>query len=378
MWNVLRSAAYRIHQRYFTHATLFEGTLGGSSTSCRCLLAMPRDSLSETFLLGRIYGGSFRRIWRRRIWIPWLTRWARALPPDVDFCIASLPTRWDEVFASRCMLKGPPLVCQEIDLEGDWPDFKKRLHRKKRELLNRFLTRSPYDSRVSRDLAEFDHFYHRMYVPHAERQFEKEAKIDSYQRLRGVFERGFLLLLAEGGRDVAGSLCYVDGDRLVYHRGGVLDSSEEHVRNGAQAASYVAMFSQAKAMKLKRLDVGTSRAFFDDGVYRNKREWGASVRVGEDLERWWYLLNPGDSEPCASFLQQNPLIVQTPEGLMGHLMAGIPTEHPGAEVAEIRRHYGARGLKGMLVSRRCGGSPLLIPFPAGEAEEGQAGAGASS
>jgi hypothetical protein len=362
MPTALKTAAYEIYSRYFTHSTLVEGTLRGSDTPCRCLMAMPRNGPFENYLLRRIYGDSFRRTRVERTWIPSLRGWAGTLPPTVDFGIAALPARWEAAFSRCCSLKSPAIVHQAIDLAGDWSDFRRRLHRKKREMLNRFMKGSPYVCRISSKPEDFDHFYHRMYVAHSEKQFQSAARVDPYASVKRYFQKGFLLILKEGDEDVAGSVCYVRDDELVFHRGGVLDGNEVHVRNGAQTASYVSMICQAKSMNLARLDLGHSRAFFDDGVYRHKREWGASVSVDPDLESWMYVFDPGASKACAAFLRQNPLIVQTSEGLMGYAVAEARIESPELDEVDLDRRFRAPGLGGMLVLYPGARAPMPYPF----------------
>jgi hypothetical protein len=360
--SALKIAVYGVYARYFTFSTLVEGDLRGCGTACRCLMLTARNSPFENYLLRRMFGDTFRRIRTKRAWIPWLGRRTAALPPDVDFCVAALPARWDHAFSRRCALKSPAIVHQAIDLAGDWSDLKKRLHRKKREVLNRFMSKSPYSTRISRELGDFDRFYHRMYVPHTLRQFETSARVDSYETVKRYFMRGFLLILSEAGEDVAGSVCYVQDDRFVFHRGGVLDGDEAHVRNGAQSASYVAMITQAKAMDLKVLDVGHSRAFFDDGVYRHKREWGASVCVDPDLDSWMYVFDPNHSEKCASFLRHNPLIVHTTDGLMAYSVAEPAADDPAVDVAVFERRFHAPGVNGLLLAGPGPATPETLRF----------------
>ncbi|MEA2746191.1 MAG: hypothetical protein QOI41_334 [Myxococcales bacterium] len=356
MLSILTDTVYSAYARYFTHATLVEGTLKGSDVASRCLMVMPRNSPFEHYLLRRMYGESFTRVRVRRIWIPALKRLAKNLPADVDFCIAALPSRWDRTFATLHDFKSPTIVRQVIDLSGDWPDITKRFNKKKREIFNRLTKKNPYEFRISKELADFDHFYRRMYFPHTEKQFGKAAKIDSYETLKTYFQRGFLLLVTEGGVDVGGSLCFFEGDTMVFHRGGVLDGNEEHVNNGAQTSLYFYKIRYAKEQKRARLDLGHSRAFFDDGVYRHKREWGASVTVDDDLKSWLYFFNPKSCRQGASMFRKNPLIVHTGDGLKGYCVVPEDAELSDAEKRDIAKRYDSPGIRGIVFKSHNGRS----------------------
>ena len=356
----LKNELYSVYVRHFTHATLVEGTLKGSGLPCRCLLVMTRNSPFENYLLGKLFEGSFKRLSVRRMWIPTLKKLAKHPPPGVDFIVASLARKWDREFEGLHHLKSPPIVRQVLDLSGDWTDIKKRLNRKKREVFNGLLTTNRYGYRVSRDPRDFERFYYQMYVPHTKKQFQAAARVDSYASLKTNFDNGFLLMLTEGGQDVAASLCYIKGDTMTFHRGGVLDGSEEHVKNGAQTVLYFFKVQYAKERDLSRLDLQHSRAFFDDGVYRHKREWGASVSVDHDIVSWMYLFDPKGSAQAAAFLHKNPLIVQTKDGLVGYCESAHDGAPAKTKKGDLEKRYYAPGLGGMRV--RSGGAETSFRF----------------
>jgi hypothetical protein len=359
---MLKHAIYPIISQYISHATLVEGTLKGGAVPCRCILIMVPNSPLENYLLLKMFGETFTRVRTWRIWIPSLKRLVKKPPTDVDFCIANLLARWDRSFNTMADLKIPSIVHQVIDLTGDWPDIKKRFHRKKREIFNRFMKSNPYTYKISKDLADFDYFYYRMYEPHSKKHFQDCARIDSYDEMKKYFLKGFLLILMEDDNAVAGSLCLVKRDTMIYHRGGVLDGDEEHIRKGAQTALYYYKILIAKDQKLSRLDLLQSRPFFNDGVYRHKREWGASVSVDEDLETWMYFFNLRNPEQAASFFQINPVIVSTPEGLMGYCVSAESTGVDDVDTQDLARHYYASGLKGILLQSPGSKSPSRFAF----------------
>jgi hypothetical protein len=151
---------------------------------------------------------------------------------------------------------------------------------------------------------------------------------------------------------------------MYFFRGGVLDADEQHVRHGAQTAMYVSMLRHAKQQKVQFLDFGHSRPFFNDGVYRYKRSWGASVEVDADLATWIYLFDPKRSPRLAHFLRQHPLIARCREGLMALGSA------PDGEVVtedmrvQLERLYYSPGLRGMVLRPAGGALPVAFDFQA--------------
>ena len=359
-FKAIKNAAYAVYENYVTQSTVFEGTLKGSGIRCSCKMVMKADSPLQNYLLRKMYGDSFTRVRTRMILIPSVKKLVSNPSSDVDFSIASLPSGWESHFDGLYELKSPPIVRQEIDLSDDWAEVKRRFGSTNRNLFNRFVSRSPYTSRVSTDSADFDHFYHRMYVPHCTKQFQDFARVDSYDQLKRYFARGFLLLLSEAGEDVAGAICSVSGDTFVCHRGGVLDGSDEHRKSRVQAALYAQRISYAKEHNLKRIDLGHSRAFFDDGVFRHKSSWGASVSIDRDMESWMYVFNPRSSFKVVAMLQEHPLIVHTPRGLMGYYVSKETDGYSEAELRELLRNNVGQGLAGVLASSPAAKEPTLL------------------
>jgi hypothetical protein len=356
----LKKSAYAIYSRYFSRATLVEGTLKDSDASCRCLFI--DDSSFKDYLISRMYDESSGSVRTGRLWVSSLKRLVKNPPSDVDLCIAVLPIRWEKAFNGLYDFKSPEHVRQVINLAGDWVAVKKQFHRKKREIFNRLMINSPFGCRISTDMADFDFFYYRMHLPHCRKQFGTFAGIDSYEEMKKFFLQGFLLLAVDGGKAIAGSLCLVEDHTMIYRRAGVLNGDEEYIKKGVQTALFFFMIRHAKDHNLLRLDVMQSRPFFNDGVYRHKREWGSSVSVDTDVERWIYLFNFDGSGRLATFVRQNPIIVDTPEGLMGLIGIDGTTGFSDKEREDLAKRYHSPGLEGLILLDSAEGSQSRFIF----------------
>lgn len=363
----LKEVAYDIYSRHFTFATCVEGTLSANGAFCRCIFVMPRDTATEHFLLNKVFGDTWRKVGARRIWIPRLRHYAKTLPRGADFCIAVLPTRWIGFLSRLTDIISPVFLRQTIDMSGDWADIKGRfLEIRKRGIFNKYVREQKFGVRVTRSDDDFENFYHRMYMPHTQKQFGREGSIypPDYMRERD-FRKGYLLMVTEVGVDVAGAVIVVEGDTMFFRTGGVLDGDEELVRRGAQTALYVAMLRHAKELAVRRLDLGLSRSFFGDGVYRHKRSWGAAVSI-DSFEHWICFLDPDKSPNAESFLAQNPLVVRSPDGagLSGWcIQAAEGSAGPGSP-DRLLKDFHAPGLDGIVVCSPGGGGSSFFPFPA--------------
>jgi hypothetical protein len=364
MRDSLRRLIGRLYARSFTHATWCEGHLKSTGAPVRCLLAMTADESQQNDLLRRLLGDSARRLRRRRIAVAWLRHLLARPPAGLDFCIAMLPPVLDASRKGPHDLKSPAWVRQVLDITGEWADVKKRLRRMQRVIVNRLDTRDPYELVPAAGETELEHFYHRMYVPHCRRHFQDAAQLDSFEFMRTQFRAGFLMLLKEDGVAIAGGLCSVRGDTMYYNRVGVLDGADEHLAKGAQGALYYHLIRLARERGLRRFDLIDSRPFLNDGVYRHKRGWGASVAVDPEQDAWLYFFNLGSPGAALAALRDEPMVVDTPQGLMVYLV-----RHPGLDVGpqdavELGKRYHSAGLQGVLFAEDPARPPLAVAFGA--------------
>jgi hypothetical protein len=365
MLGKLRETIYEQYAEHFTYATRIRGRLKANGSDCQCLFVMPRETEAEYYFLERLFGNEWCRSDQRRIWIRQATQFARELPAGIDFCVAALPLNWNRLFAPLTEYRTHLYLRQSIDLTGDWSDIKGRFRSKsKRTDFNKFSREQQFKVRVSHDDADFDFFYSRIYLPHIQK-FGKAAKIPTAERLRSKYSAsGFLILIEDEGVDVAGALITVEGDTMHCLSDGVVDGDPALVKRGMLSALYVASLRYAKERNLSIVDLGWSRPFLCDGVYRHKRSWGARVSISGDQEEAIYFFDPAHSENFAAFLKQNPLIVTTDdEHLMGLCMLGHEDGGDMNPLDRILEDNCAPGLEGMIVLDSESQTSRVLPFP---------------
>jgi hypothetical protein len=343
----IRRQLYPVFSKFFSHATLVEGRLKGTEHPFRCLF-VDNSSFADN-LMARMYETPPVVLQRRRIWIPSLKKMIVGKPGSIDLCVAVLPTTYESTFQGLYDYKCTEAVRQVIATSGSWEDIKSGFSATKRKKTNRFTERYGLGSRVSEDLKEFDFFYHRMFVPHIKKRFGELSVIDSYDDMKEFFLKGRLLFITKDNEAVAGALSHVEDGTLVFRRTGVLDGDETHIEGGAQLALYYFQIKYANEHNLRAVDSMMSTPFLNDGVYKNKREWGATVLPDNESRTWVYFFHASPCEKIANFFEINPTIVHSDKGLKGVIGISGAMDIPTVSISDITHRYQARGLGGFTV-----------------------------
>ena len=98
------------------------------------------------------------------------------------------------------------------------------------------------------------------------------------------------------GSPVGDLLRFIQDKTLVGCRLGVLHGDHDYVKRGDQSAIYYFGIRFALESSCELVDMLCIRPFLEDGVYRNKREWGAMVSNYDALRTWvhFFILDRGD------------------------------------------------------------------------------------
>ena len=331
---------------------MVEGILKGARHSFRCLFVDNTDFTG--YLKARMYEEPPAALGERRIWIPGFKKLIREKAGSFDLCVAVLPRVYDSIVSGMCDYKGTEAIRQVIDTSGPWEDVRGRFSKKRRQITNEFPEKTGLGYRMSNDPEEFDYFYRRMFVPHIKKRYGELSHIDSYNDMKRFFLKGRLLFVTKGDAPVAGALCLVEDGTLVFRRTGVLDGDETHIEGGAQTALYYFQLKYANEHNLRAVDTMKSAPFLNDGVYKHKRDWGATVLPDDEAENWVYFFTPGSAEKIASFFENNPAIIHSDAGLKGLIGVSGATDPSTVSMNDLTRRYQSSGLKGFTILTRAG------------------------
>jgi hypothetical protein len=360
----LRQAVYPLASRLLAKAWVAEGTLKDGSSRMRILFVhnclFNRNLQQRTFLdCSESAAG--------HLLIPRLPGIIRRNALGVDLVCAVLPRAYATSFEGLPHHQGREEVRQVISTRCSWEVLREGFSKKRRQISNDFPAKTGLSYRMSRDPAEFDHFYHHMYAPHIRRRYGELAEIDGYDDLRSVFSAGLLLFVLSGGKPVAGALSSLAGDTLLFRRTGVLDGDESHVKGGAQTALYYFQLRHAVDSGLAALDTLKSSPFLNDGVFKHKADWGARAIQDDEATRLVFLFPSTSQEKLVRFFEINPMIVD--HGASLSALIGDSTAGPGAAAPSISRSFQTLGLES--VELYTGGGRQLVALQ----DEAVAGAG---
>ena len=145
-----------------------------------------------------------------------------------------------------------------------------------RRLINR-AQRMDFSYRFTRDEADFDLFYHQMYVPLIVNRHKESGYVEPYESLYWWFNRGGLILSTRNGKPVAGILVATTKEKGLFVDIGVLDADPELIRLGIQTITIWSMIQWFFSQGVRRIDMGGSKALRSNGVFIFKHRWGATV-----------------------------------------------------------------------------------------------------
>ncbi len=324
----------------------------------RCLF-IDNKSLSK-YMMQRIYSGTPTMVKRWTIYVPSIKRIVRSSSHRIDMCVAVLPLWWEEGLGKLCDFKAQEWVHQLLPLSSSADVAFERVITKLREA-GRRIRKEGFDYRISNDLHDFDTFYYDMYVPTAQKRFGDLAIIEPYEELKSIFLEGLLLLVMEKGSPIAGELRFFQDKALVGYRLGVLHGDQDYIKRGAESAIYYFGIRFALEHTCDLVDMLGSRPFLEDGVYRHKREWGATVsRYESKTCVFFFILDRGDK--TARLFEKNPMIIETQKGLMGLLGKVDAAELSPEKKQELIKKYYALGLRGLMLISPGSSTPTELSF----------------
>ncbi len=123
----------------------------------------------------------------------------------------------------------------------------------------------------SDDWAEF---YETMVEPQARARHGSTAWLPSQSFRRQIARRGTLHLVVENGVRVAGLCTIPHGDMLWFPLLGVRQGDPQLLQRGASVAALALPLEWARNQNYRRVDLGRTGPFVNDGLQQYKRNWG--------------------------------------------------------------------------------------------------------
>ena len=121
---------------------------------------------------------------------------------------------------------------------------------------------------------DWNEFYTTMVLPQAQARHGSVAWIASRSFLRSVAATGTLHFIVENGVRIAGGCTIAYGDTLWFTLMGVRYGDPSLLKQGAGVATLALPIEWARQNHYRRLDLGRTGSFINDGLQQYKRNWG--------------------------------------------------------------------------------------------------------
>ncbi len=339
-----KQAIYDVLIQYFARATLAEGRLRSSDQNITCLFV--GDSGFRKYVFDLIYEDPPRILESRVIPLRNLKKIILAKNPEI--AIVEIPAKYEPDLRGSYTYRSTKNVHQVLDLSEDWETLWRKFSSNNQQT-TRKIRKHGLSFEITKEKANFDLFYYRMFLPHVRGRFRDGAHIDTYATLKKHFDKGFLLMVRDASGPIASGLCTEEDGRVLFRRMGVLNGDVEYLKKGAQAALYYFLIRHAQEKGFEKVDFLKSWSFARDGVYRHKCGWGAvtypDLETSDCLLYFFRKKNP----KIAQFLEANPVLVHSEAGLDVLLGWNSDLEAFEKRKDEILKQYAAPGIGNVLL-----------------------------
>lgn len=227
----------------------------------------------------------------------------------------------------------------------------------------RVMRRHGLTPEMSHETADFEHFYHHMYIPFICNRYGEQAIVRNIYQIRRFFaHQGCLLWIRGQDERVAGALLQRVGTTLNFVAVGTANGDWAPVKAGAMAALYYHAAEYARDVGCQQIDFGGCRPLLNDGVLRYKRKWSMNLadrRVSFfDFLVWWRHLD----ERILAFLSETPLIFRDRGELSALTIIDKKMPPKPAQVRKVHRSQWTPGLRQLYIAAPANG-PLGDDLP---------------
>jgi hypothetical protein len=213
----------------------------------------------------------------------------------------------------------PEYVSLKVDVSKQFTDIYKKFNKSAKEDIRK-VKKGRYSYEITDDLKKIKFFYERMYIPYSYKRYGNLAICSTFSAIRHLVERGSKLMLIKKNDDyVFGCLFFFSNNTIIGTHAGIIDGQEELLKEGVSSASYYFAIIYSKKLNFKYLDFGTCRPFLNNGLFRYKKKWGASVEHAESIFSVFGFNTIYKKGGLKEFLLHNPFISNHKNNLEGNI-----------------------------------------------------------
>lgn len=170
------------------------------------------------------------------------------------------------------------------------------------------MRRYGYQFEVTRDPAQLEYFYYKMYVPYQAARHKKQWIKIGFQEMKRMFHKGLLFMVKRGGKRLAGNLAVLRGNSVWYYINGVREGKLRYLNEAALTATYYFAILWAKDNGYRWMDFGHCRPFLSDGLWNYKKKWGMEVRRSDRIKSVLGMRVCKVNRAVEEFMSKNPFV----------------------------------------------------------------------
>lgn len=194
-----------------------------------------------------------------------------------DACVREMTPRLIRLSRTKSGFSTPDWIEQEIVLNGSWDDVVARFRKNTRSTDLRKVRKYNFSHDVVTDRENIEYFHDHLYLPYVNGRFQDAAEYINREWLIAVASGSGLLRILDKDRFLAGVVLHYERNFLDWIWVGALAQDVGDLEKGVFSSLYYHSIRHAHEKGFKKMKMGNSRTFLNDGVYRYKRKWGAQV-----------------------------------------------------------------------------------------------------
>jgi hypothetical protein len=300
----------------------------------------------KNFLTTLAFDNSYKEDYVGKTWLWRIFKTVKARGHVCSLMVAEVPKSSLIFFGKKKCFFIPFWVFGEVDISVDTSSLirndslKSDLRRIRKNKLHFELTNEP---------AQFDNFYHNMYLPYIAKAHGNRAVIMKYDFMKREFGNCDLLLIKKEKEYIAGILVAYTENRVRLWSLGVKDGNSDYVRDGAIGAVFYFSVLHLQEEGYKRINFGASRAFLKNGVLRYKKKWYQKI-VG--TSKMGFLIKPlSKTVAVKGFLLNNPFIYVDKMKPNGAIFAEAAQSFSEKDFQKLYKDYYLNGMSKLFIYR---------------------------
>jgi len=256
---------------------------------------------------------------------------------------------FDRYFRKKGYTVIPEWVEMNLDISQPLEVIHKRFHKSAKEDI-RSITKRNYSYEITANDHNFSFFYHKLCVPFMKQRHGELMLPEAinYQEIRGVFERGELLLVKDEDTYIGGLVIKTYRKDVFSLYIGIATNLSQKTKCISSALFYFTIL-WAKGQGFHNIHFGDTRPFLNNGLFLFKRKWGASVQLNPSRCGIFCLKTMTcGTKAVNDFLLQHPFMHLDKKSLIGQVFVDASIGLENSE--ELRKRYATPGIKQIYVS----------------------------